>query len=71
MGNLGERLDRWKRRARRAGDADGSGEAAEEHRRYEEATGDDAARSEEDGALGLDEGSTRHDTPPGTEQTPG
>jgi hypothetical protein len=68
---IDEKTEEWKERASRAGDTGGTGHAAEEHRRYEDATGDDDASRPEDGALRPPKDKRRHDTPPGTEQTAG
>jgi hypothetical protein len=64
-----ERLNEWKRRAERPGDAAGSERAAEEHDRYERTFESDEARNGDDGTLQPEE--TRHETPPGADQTAG
>jgi hypothetical protein len=63
------RLDRWKQRAA-GGKVAPTDEAVEEHRRYEESV-DQKARQDEADALQPDESEMRHDTPEGSEQTPG
>lgn len=68
--NLDERLEEWKQRAQRGGDVGGTEQAADEHERYEEKLEDHPARRP-DGALEPEPGQTRHETPPGSEQTAG
>jgi len=64
-----ERLGEWKRRAEKPGDAAGTERAAEEHERYASTVENEAGESGDDGALQPEE--TRHDTPPGADQTAG
>lgn len=66
---LEEAVDDWTTRAEHPGDEPGRDRAAEEHRRYEEATSESSR--EDEGVLEPDDEQRRHDTPPGSEQTAG
>jgi hypothetical protein len=64
-----ERLAEWKRRAQKPGDTAGTERAVEEHERYASTVENEADGGGDEGALQPEE--TRHDTPPGADQTAG
>jgi len=67
---LRERVERWKDRAA-GGNVLSTDEAVAEQRRYEQALERGEARDAATGALRPKGSHVRHDTPAGSEQTPG